>query len=59
MGDINLDQNVTEDDMPLFFDLVLGNSSDPEQITQADFDGDGSVTGLDIQGFVNSLRLPN
>lgn len=59
MGDINLDQNVTEDDMPLFFDLVLGNSSDPEQITQADFDGDGSVTGLDIQGFVDSLRLPN
>lgn len=59
MGDINLDQNVTEDDMPLFFDLVLGNSSDPAQITQADFDGDGSVTGLDIQGFVESLRLPN
>lgn len=59
MGDINLDQNVTEDDMPLFFDLVLGNSSDPAQITQADFDGDGSVTGLDIQGFVDSLRLPN
>ncbi len=59
MGDINRDQNVTDDDMPLFFDLLLGNSADPLQIAQADFDGDGIVTGLDIQGFVDSLRLPN
>lgn len=59
MGDINRDQSVTDDDLPLFLDLILGNSADPQQITQADFDGDGSITGLDIQGFVDSLRLPN
>ncbi len=59
MGDLNLDGNVTLDDVPLFTSLLLDESGTPQELAVADFDGDGSVTGMDIPCFVDSLEMPN
>lgn len=59
MGDINLDGNVTLDDVPLFVSVLLGDLTNPAQIAVADFDGDGIPTGLDIPDFTKSLQMPN
>lgn len=59
MGDLNLDGNVTTDDMPLFTSALLGEGLTPQELAVADFDGDGGVTGMDIACFVTSLQMPN
>jgi len=59
MGDINQDGNVTFDDASLFTAVLLGQSTDAQQLALSDFDGDGLATGSDIPCFIESLRLTN
>lgn len=59
MGDLNLDESITMDDVPLFTSALLGETITPQELAVADFDGDGSVTGMDIPCFVTSLQMPN
>ncbi|MBN2561663.1 MAG: DNRLRE domain-containing protein [Phycisphaerae bacterium] len=50
-GDLDCDDDVDLNDLPLFIEALLGDGDVP----RADMDGDGDSNGLDIQPFVNSL----
>lgn len=59
MGDVNRDGAADGRDIALFVNVVLGTSTDPLQIAQADMDGNGSVNAGDLSDFVASVMLPN
>jgi len=59
LGDVNLDAVVDLDDVANFAGLLLEpESGDAAEICAADLNGDGSVDGLDIQGFTDLLVTP-
>ena len=59
MGDINRDEFVDGRDITPFVNVLVGTSSDPLDIEQADFDGDGTADIDDLPMFIASQMLPN
>jgi len=57
MGDIDRDGDIDAADRVALVDLLLGLSSDPLEIAQGDFDGNGLVDGDDVQCFVNAAAF--
>ncbi|MCK6456617.1 MAG: PQQ-dependent sugar dehydrogenase [Phycisphaerae bacterium] len=57
MGDINRDGIVNDTDRLRFINLLLALSTDPMEIAQGDFDGNGVVNGQDTPCFLESLFL--
>jgi hypothetical protein len=54
-GDLNDDKLVNELDIPLFIEVVFGINRDAAARLKSDFNLDGEVNGLDVQGFVDCL----
>jgi hypothetical protein len=54
-GDLNDDKVVDELDIPLFIEVVFGINRDAAARLKSDFNLDGEVNGLDVQGFVACL----
>lgn len=53
-GDLNGDGVVDMLDTAALVEILLGNNSDPREVTAADLNGDGSVDGLDVAPFVQT-----
>ncbi len=51
-GDINEDCVVDGADVSIFVAVLLGQDTDPTHVANADLDGSGAPTGLDLQVFV-------
>jgi hypothetical protein len=54
-GDLNDDKVVDQLDIPLFIEVVFGINRDAAARLKSDFNLDGEVNGLDVQGFVACL----
>lgn len=59
MGDVNRDGAVDGRDVSLFVKVLMGVSTDPLQVAQSDFDGDGLVGSSDLSLFIDSEMLSN
>ena len=54
-GDLNDDKVVDQLDIPLFIEVLFGFNRDAAARLKSDFNLDGEVDGLDVQGFVACL----
>lgn len=58
-GDVNDDDEFDINDVPMFAALLVDPSSaSPDDLCAADFNEDGSVNGLDIQGLMELILAP-
>jgi hypothetical protein len=54
-GDMNIDGQVTPSDLPLFVTALIGQTTDPVQLSLADMNRDSAADGADVAGFINAL----